>query len=245
MKPCLGLDAYRTLLLELRARGYECRGYHDVNPQARHLILRHDIDMSLDAAVPIAEIEHSFGMSAHYFVLLRTEMYNPFSARATAILVRLRALGHDVGLHLDASLYDNNPAELQEAAEQECRTLELAVGAPVRVVSFHRPVKSLLGFPERLAGRLHAYQPIFFSEIGYCSDSRGSWRYGQPLEHAAVREGRALQLLTHPIWWVGDKPEAPSERLDSFLRSRVSLLDRELAESSEVYRPDRAPPKAV
>jgi hypothetical protein len=235
MSSGFNLDAYRTLLSELRDRGYECRSYDNVDPQARHLILRHDIDISLDAALPIADIEHSISVKAYYFVLLRTEMYNPFSAKATAALSRLMALGHEVGLHLDASLYDNDPAKLQRAAERECEVLELAVGAPVRFVSFHRPAKSLLGFSEKLAGRLHAYQPAFFSEIGYCSDSRGSWRYGHPLEHATVRDGRALQLLTHPIWWV-EGPDSPSARLDLFFRERVAMLDREIAENSGVYR---------
>ena len=61
--------AYRDLLESLLARGYSVRGYADADPGQRHLILRHDIDMSLDAALPIAEIENALGLKAHYFVL--------------------------------------------------------------------------------------------------------------------------------------------------------------------------------
>ena len=194
--------AYRSLLAALLDRGYDVRGYADAVPDQRHLILRHDIDLSLDAALPIAEIERALGLKAHYFVLVRTELYNLFSAAGRDALRRLTALGHDIGLHLDASLYENATAMLGKAAEEECAVLAAATGAPVTVISFHRPAQALLGYPDTLAGRVHAYQPRFFTQMGYCSDSRGAWHYGHPLDHAAVREGRALQLLTHPVWWI-------------------------------------------
>ena len=40
--------------------------------------------------------------------------------------------------------------------------------------------------------------------MGYCKDFRGLWRFGSPLEHVAVKERRALQLVTHPISWAKD-----------------------------------------
>ena len=48
----------------------------------------------------------------------------------------------------------------------------------------------------------HTYEPKFVKDIGYCSDSRGGWHHGHPLSHSSVKEGKALQLLTHPIWWI-------------------------------------------
>ena len=43
--------------------------------------------------------------------------------------------------------------------------------------------------------------PNFFKKIAYCSDSRGSWKYGHPLTKIAIKEGTAIQLLTHAEWW--------------------------------------------
>ena len=186
--------AYRDLVESLLARGYSVRGYADANPALRQLILRHDIDMSLDAALPIAEVEHALGLKAHYFVLVRSEMYNVFSAGARDFLRRLGRLGHAIGLHLDASLYGNDAAQLEQAAKQECAVLEAAIGEPVRAVSFHRPAQALLGHAEPLAGRLHAYQPRFFTEMGYCSDFAGGVGPWSSLEHAAVREGRGFSF---------------------------------------------------
>lgn len=235
MSDDFNLAAYRGLLMGLMERGYEWRGYADADPEKRHVIVRHDIDMSLDAALPIAEIENALGLKAHYFVLVRTELYNLFSAAAQDALRRLSALGHEVGLHLDASLYDNDPVQLQQAAAEECAVLEAATKADVGLISFHRPVKALLGYPQTLAGRIHTYQPRFYTQMGYCSDSRGAWHHGHPLDHLAVREGRGLQLLTHPIWWMKDAP-SPQAKVSAFLAARMDALDVALADNCSVHR---------
>lgn len=237
-------QGYLALLRAFLARGYAVAGYDDADPAARHLILRHDLDMSLGAAEPIAALESALSVKAHYFVLLRTEMYNPFSAAARATLGNLRRLGHEIGLHFDASVHGSDPQRLEDAAARECRALEDALGAPVRFVSFHRPAAALLGRRGTIAGRRHTYEPRFFSEMGYCSDSRGGWHYGPPLDHRAVAEGRALQLLTHPIWWVGSVPGDPVATLDRFRAERDRVLARELAANCDPYRAARgaAPP---
>lgn len=228
------LAAYRALLLAIVDGGYEFRGYEDANHSMRHIVLRHDIDMSLGAALPVAEIEQSLGIKAHYFILARSEMYNLFSARSKSAIRHIISLGHEIGLHFDAGLYVGDFAELDRAAGEECAVLEAATGHAVRSISFHRPAKSLLSHSAKFGGRIHTYQPRYFKEMGYCSDSRGAWRYGHPLEHSAFRDGRALQLLTHPIWWVGDGNII--EKLTRFLSERANLLSSELAANCEPYR---------
>lgn len=244
MSEAFNEEGYAALLRTFLARGYSVVGYDEADPAARHLILRHDLDMSLAAAEPIAALEAGLHVKAHYFVLLRTEMYNPFSAAARATFEKLRRFGHEIGLHFDASIYGSDPRVLEDAAARECRTLEDATGAPVRFVSFHRPAETLLGRRGAIAGRRHAYEPRFFSEMGYCSDSRGGWHHGRPLEHSAIAAGRALQLLTHPIWWAASVPGDPVATLDKFRSARDRLLARELAANCEPYRVARgaAPP---
>lgn len=228
--------AYVALVRELLGRGYAVRGFADAEPNARHLILRHDIDMSLEAAVPIAEAEAALGVSSVYFVLVRSELYNPFAPDGAATLARIGALGHEIGLHFDAALYTG--AALEEAAARECAMLETFIERPVRTISFHRPHTALLGRKGLLAGRRHAYEPRFFHDMGYSSDSRGGWRHGHPLAHEAVAAGRALQLLTHPIWWQ-DPPVSPTARLDNLLDARMHALDRALAAHCDIHVPGR------
>jgi hypothetical protein len=229
--------SYRALIDTFRARDYELRDFFSVEPGSRHLILRHDIDVSLDAALELAELEAVLGARASYFVLLRCELYNPFGAVGRSQLRRLRALGHEVGLHFDAALVEGGVEAFDIAATEECAMLEGLIGAPVRVISFHRPAPALLGLERALAGRAHAYEPRFFRAIGYCSDSRGAFHHGHPLDHPAVAAGRALQLLTHPIWWCGPKGRDVTERLDRFVAERATRLRASLATMIESYTP--------
>ncbi len=195
---------YRELLKAFLARGYRATGYETCRRDEPDLILRHDLDFAPELALPMAEIEADLGMPAAYFILLETPFYTVRDAPVRAAIKEVIALGHEVGLHFDAAAGEDKAEALDKAAFEQCAVLEDIAGAPVRMISFHRPAKQLLGRAEEIGGRRHTYQPRFFSEMGYCSDSRGLWRFGHPLEHEAVSESRALQLLTHPIWWAND-----------------------------------------
>lgn len=228
------LQGYRELLIGLLERGYTVHDYINFDSQSPHLLLRHDIDMSIAAALEIAALELSLGVTATYFVLLRSELYSPFSESGRADLMKLVALGHEIGLHLDASLYPDKTSALDEAAAWECDLLERLIDRPVRVVSLHRPAQSLVNINNSLGGRPHTYQQRYFSEIGYCSDSRGEWGYGHPFDHQAVLDKSALQLLTHPIWWTGEVAD-PKVRLDRLLRQRREAFSSALARNCSVF----------
>lgn len=241
MSPAVGFspEGYRTLVDSLRERGYEGRDFFTVRPEARHLILRHDIDVSLEAAVSLAELEAALGVRATYFALLRCELYNPFAPEGRLALRRIAALGHEIGLHFDAALVDGGFDALDQAAAEECTMLEGMVDRPVRIISFHRPAPALLGLARPLAGRAHAYEPRFFKAIGYCSDSRGAFHHGDPLSHPAVAAGSALQLLTHPIWWMAEAGADVTERLERYVTGRSAAMRRALAAMIQSYEPKR------
>lgn len=236
MKTNFTYESYRELLEAFLARGYRVCGFEEAVPGARHLIVRHDIDMSLKLAEPIAEIEADLGISAVYFVLVRCEFYNPLSKASRHSLEKIQSYGHEIGLHFDAACHSNTVESLDGCVDEECHILELVTGKPIRVISFHRPISELQGLVGPLAGRRHAYEPPFFTEMGYCSDSRGAWHYGHPLEQEAVLQGRAMQLLTHPIWWTENLIDGPLPKLECFLGERRHLLEAELAENCEPYR---------
>lgn len=229
------LARYEALITELLARSYAVASFHDAEPVQRHLVLRHDVDMSLDAAVAMAQLESRIGVSSTYFVLLRTEFYNVFSRRGGDAVRTIQALGHEIGLHFDAAYYDADDTDFGEMAVRECDILEAVTSNQVRSFSLHRPHPAMLDSELVVPGKVNAYAARFFREIGYCSDSRGAWHYGHPLDHAAVQEGRALQLLTHPIWWPAYPGEGVRGKLDRFLLRRFDLLRAELANNCGSY----------
>jgi hypothetical protein len=226
-------EGYLSLIGALQERGYALRDFAAADPAARHLVLRHDVDFSLTAAATMAEAEAERGIASTYFVLLRTEFYNPLSGAGLAALERIAAR-HAVGLHFDAALYGGDPATFDAAAARECDLLAQVIGRPVELISYHRPGAARLADAERLGGRLNVYGARFVRDMGYCSDSRGGWHHGHPLEHAAIRAGRALHLLVHPFWWQAPALP-PEERLQRFLAERGAFLDREMARHCTIH----------
>jgi hypothetical protein len=230
------LADYIKLIGEFRRRGYEIVDFHKASPVAKHLILRHDVDMCLRRAERLAEAEAEIGAHSSYFVLLNTEMYNVSSRDGRASLRRLSDLGHEVGLHFDAAdIREHDLDTLTREVDIECKVLEMLADQPVRAVTFHRPAKWLMGHAATLSGRIHAYQPRYFEDMGYCSDSTGTFRFHEPLHHPAVIEGKALQLVTHPIWWVGNDQNSPFATVHRFRQDRDEQIGRELKANCRPY----------
>ena len=215
---------YRALLQSFLDAGYEARLFDALDPAAAHVVLRHDIDFSMEAAVRMGRIEADLGVRAHYYVLLRTEFYNLAGPQDWGRLQALVEMGHDVGLHFDASQYEQDRVTLEAAALRECRVLETLTGCDVTSISFHRPAKALQNLAGQFAGRSHAYEPRFFNDIAYVADSRGLFRYGHPLDHPAFAARHPMQLLTHPIWWGEQDVPDKMAILDAFLAARQQLL---------------------
>lgn len=229
------LEGYLSLIESIRSHGYQVKRYEDASSSSRHLILRHDIDFDLDQAVRMAEVEAKAGACATYFILLRTEMYNALSGEGAKAVLRLAGLGHDVGLHFDATLYSPTKAALVAAVREEAAVLSGVVRKAVNVFSFHRPSPDVLNDEVQVEGMINAYNDRFFRAFGYCSDSQGAWRHGPPLAHPALAEGRGFHLLTHPIWWTGEPNATPQQKLESFLKRRIELLDREIQRNCRAY----------
>ena len=87
------LEHYRELLEAAQAGGYRF-AFFDGSPQPGDLLLRHDVDLSLDAALRMAEVEAAAGARATYFLMTGSVFYNLDShegERALAAAARARA----------------------------------------------------------------------------------------------------------------------------------------------------------
>lgn len=221
--------AYRDMVQQFQQLGYELADYSQLNNDKMQLILRHDIDICCDRALQFAQFESQHNISSTYFFLVSSELYNLSSQRARHVVREVLTLGHRVGLHFDPSIYTGN---IEQHADAECQFLESITGCPVEVISFHKPGNKALTTKSQFAGRINAYAEEFFTHMGYCSDSKGLWRFGDPLSQAAVAEKRSLQLVTHPIWWASDLPTtaSPEQKLEAFIVARANFLAKELGE---------------
>jgi hypothetical protein len=237
--------AYRNLLRALKERNYQPGRFDGLPVCGRTVLLRHDIDLSVDAAVSIARIEADEGWTSTFYALVSSDLYNPASAASRGSVREIADLGHEVGLHFDASVYANSGSgeldmtRLETAAESECATLSHAVARDVRSISFHRPVPLLQGLNTDFAGRPHSYQPRYFSEIDYCSDSGGRWKHGHPLQRPSIAAGEPMQLLTHPVWWSRPGPNVP-DKVEALLRALAVHSEEEAARNIVPYADYRA-----
>ncbi|HSO02351.1 MAG TPA: hypothetical protein VLS46_07470, partial [Gaiellaceae bacterium] len=98
MSCAFDLDHYAELLDAAQAGGYRF-AFFEGAPREGDLILRHDVDLSLDAALRMAEAEAETGAQATYFLMTGSVFYNLSSHEGEQALGRLRELGHRVGLH--------------------------------------------------------------------------------------------------------------------------------------------------
>jgi hypothetical protein len=173
------LDHYGELLAAAKAGGYRF-AFFDREPSAGDLLLRHDVDLSLDAALTVAELEAEAGALATYFLMTRSVFYNLASAEGERARARLRELGHRVGLHAVHPELD-----LDDRFDP--------------VVAWHNPDPEFMREP--LDGAVNAMQAPYFDPEHYRSDSNQQWRSGCPHEELAAGRYDWLQLLTHPEIW--------------------------------------------
>ncbi|MEE9433199.1 MAG: hypothetical protein V3V15_03055 [Sphingorhabdus sp.] len=139
-----------------------------------------------------------------------------------------------IGLHLDVSLYPKT-FSLDHAARSECGILKELSGCQVDAVSFHRPVPELQGVEGELAGLPHAYEPRFFNNIEYCSDSQGRFYHGSPFDRDAFRKKRPMQLLTHPIWWMREDEFEPLDALFEVEQERRDAIRNNLGANCKPF----------
>ena len=211
-------DTYKKLIQILKENGYQFSDYHNYSNVLYPCILRHDIDYSLERAVHFAEIEKGLGVKSTYFVLVKSDFYNPFSIKSRYLLKTINDCGHEIGLHFDEVAYgqiDNN--SMIAAIQEEKKLLEMVLDKDVTTVSMHRPSKWVLEADLRIPGMVNSYAKEFFHEFKYVSDSRMRWRE-DVMKYVTEKTYPKLHILTHAFWY-GENERSIHDILNSYLAS--------------------------
>jgi hypothetical protein len=190
------LRHYEELLAAARAGGYRF-AFFDHEPAEGDLFLRHDVDLSLDAALQMARLEREHGATATYFLMTESVFYNLASFEGREAIAELRSLGHVVGLHAIHPRF---------APDERF--------APV--MAWHNPEPDYVFEP--VDGAINVMQAPWFTKGKYRSDSNQHWREGCPHEELRAGAFEWLQLLVHPEIWVypgGTMRESMESMLDT------------------------------
>ena len=244
----LSRELYLNFLAKAKARGYSFVHFKDFLPgctvlPARYIVLRHDVDFAPSYSLEMAEVEHRAGVSSTFFVLVDGHFYNPLESEVIRCLRRIRALGHDIGLHFAVS--SSVHAELGEEVAFRLNVLSTIIGAPVRSFSQHDPVNAGFAEVKLPAGHyacVDATHAIKDNNLLYVSDSAMMWR--RFTFETAMEENRNLCLLAHPHSWMhsqndyvamirefeSQEVQTVTNRFDAFVNNLTSYYTRRINE---------------
>jgi hypothetical protein len=191
------LDQYRELIAAAQAGGYSWARF-DHEPAPGDLFMRHDVDLSLEAALVMGRLEHELGVDATYFLMTGSDFYNLDSPVGRYVIRQLRQWGHGVGQHPNYPNLDTN-------------------GRFDNVLSWHNPEPEYMS--ALVDGVVNVMGPPYFVQGHYRSDSNQHWREGSPLEELAAGEFEWLHLLVHPEIWVYEG-ETMRQTMESMLDAK-------------------------
>lgn len=216
------------------------------------IFLRHDIDLDLDKALRMANIEFENKIKSCYMIMTNCPFYSLKEKKNRSLITELVNMGHEIGLHFDshqsldgASNIEIN-SDIERMIDNECQILEEITNQKINSISFHRPLKQFLYGSLFVSGRINAYSSELMT--WYLSDSKGIWREGNPLPMLETPKKPFLQLLVHPIWW-DELHESSNERLESFFETKTknftedekNKFDEHLANHLTIYRSKKQP----
>lgn len=201
---------YREMLLACVEAGYRISSFEKYDPSfEKTVILRHDIDYTVDGLREFCQIEAELGCTASYLFRVHAHEYNLFSCIAYSTIRDLVKAGHEIGLHFEAMNVGRalglHPPEL---LRREKATIETILDKPVNTCSEHREISGVvhqtplfheLYNPYEAGFRFYAMDERYCREMRYLSDSNANWRDGDITLH--IGKHSRFQVLVHPDWW--------------------------------------------
>lgn len=192
-----------------------------------YLILRHDVDVSLSAALKMAQIEKDLGIRSTYFILFSSEFYNIFDGKNANILKQITKFGHEIGLHYDVSQYRFYGRNMNKTLRIQIKLLEHLIGKKVYSIARH-------GSWDRdpftvIKGYVNANNPYLLRDLGI-HDSCRAWTPLEGLLKLLNNPPRRVQLLIHPENWQDDKidRETLMERFIQNSKKEILILKKNM-----------------
>ena len=155
------------------------------------LVLRHDVDLDLQAALLMAMMEKDMRVHSTFFVHLYNNHYNSLSPEGRLIIKKISSLGHEIGLHWDSR---DHPHDLERKLARDRDILAEIIGKQVMSGSQHKPTST----PQVKFHAILKYE--MYRDFIYISDSAMKWRQFTPWQ--LLKKKQNIHLLAHPFWWM-------------------------------------------
>ena len=235
-RPQFSLATYRQLLQSALGAGYEFMPFKSDSLGGQgQCLLRHDVDADLSAALVMAHEENAMGVSATYFLMLRSPLYNIFARRNHETVQKILALGHDIALHYDQGFSPAPAIPDRVLIERETAVLETMFGRKIEAVSFHQPDPAVLQGDVDTGGRINTYNRAHLPGYAYFSDSNRIFKLAPDyVESFNALAGQSIQLLIHPMWWVYEE-ESTQDVWDRVIIANINLTQQQLLETERAF----------
>ncbi len=235
------MGGYSGFLETALRSGYKFIAFNEKDEfsDSKFCLLRHDIDADLNAALQMAKAEQALGIKSTYFLMLRSPVYNIFGRANNDFVEQIISLGHEIGLHYDEGYYPKDSNDLNVLVNREAEIMNLAFGKKIKVVSFHQPGEQVLNNSIQLTNFLNTYDKKEFEDIFYLSDSNMVWKGETPWELFSKATHPKVQLLIHPMWWVGKGNENTQELWNKALIDNSKRSLDQIVKTERAFGPER------
>jgi len=189
------------------------------------VILRHDIDCSLEKALTIAQIEaEELGIRSTYFVLHSSPHYTVLDTESIRIVRKIHGLGHMIGFHYDCNLFSlvGKPELL---LEQMIKVVENLCQIDVLCIACHNPSITTRDLFASYSQYLNPYSSTFKDNMLYVSDSLGTWR-GDAFAKLWSLSAPRVQLLLHPCFWADERKFDREQFLQDMRTKKIADVER-------------------
>ena len=202
-------DDYREIVRAIKATGRYAT-YEEALDKDNFIIMRHDVEYSVERAHALAKVEESMDFRSTFFFQWTNNSYNILSRKNRDILSDMHERGQHIGLHFALNGMTDMRV-IRERIKQEIDMLSNMLGFEINSFSIHRPSPDVLAENIKISGIINAYQDDFFTfdpkatpeselDVKYLSDANHVWRYGYPDEET-INKYDKVQILTHPFAW--------------------------------------------
>ena len=184
--------------------------YHKALTSDKFILMRHDVEYSVERAYELAKVESSMDFTSTFFFQWTNNSYNILSRKNKDLIKDMHERGHTIGLHFAL----NGMTDMEQIRKQIAKEMDILNSMfefKIDTFSIHRPSKDVLRENIKLPGIINAYQDEFFTfaenvtentpvRVKYLSDANHIWRYGYP-DEKNILENDKVQILTHPFAW--------------------------------------------
>lgn len=233
-------DAYENMIYSILDKGYSFSNYTNCFENGKTVILRHDVDYSIEKALRLAELEYKLGVRSTYFVLLTSPFYNLMAKNNLMSLIKIKEWGHEIGLHFDEvnytkEYYDKNGG-ITSVVLTEANLLKNITGIDIKTVSMHRPSKETLNADYDLSPLVNSYSSYFFKEFKYLSDSRRHWK--EDINKIINFDNYdKIHILTHAFWYNDEEKDLKislTEFIKDANKDRFNMLNDNITDLNKV-----------